>query len=592
MTDRAEPPATPTMGRAVYVRDDLDGYGAILHWEGPPRAEGEVVAVTNVTMGYDPASLTIATVTIAYPGRPTFPAPSLPTAGESVEAWATRTGAPGQMTDAGDVLLVTLRLDMTATDVQAVLAGAPVGRHAQGLLATLATLRRVAATQWRAELKRDEAWPTRPLASVVRDREALPSPDPVQVEQDQARIWDDLQALDDLHALVSQVLEQGPAPETVTPTPSNPIPTDLPTQTSPPVDTVSKALADGRSGRNWGQDDVTGEPVHKRPGASGQARVVETDATETMPAWTRPASEATLTRGGLNALSALQTAIGMTRDAYVRTGVGTVQVELDHLARVIGLRARTHTERMRHRRDVHDYLRLIAAIRVETDEPRVPVRERGKVVQMSWRSSLIVIEEVLLDVEDGQITIDGTGRVPRAVRFRGSDRLFRHARLGNRALPVLGKGNRLDAIPAGQPSGSWARGIGYAAIYHGRRIANHSVSLTREQWLTTYPGDPHPLDLTGNPKRAGRAVEYWTQALDILRTLPGGPLIASMVDPDPPKGRGWVQAWLRQDVLVRLHRDAPEVFGLDAVQAGRADHAAAEQARRRPGRPRSAPTAL
>ena len=47
MTDRAEPPATPTMGRAVYVRDDLDGYGAILHWEGPPRAEGEVVAVTN-----------------------------------------------------------------------------------------------------------------------------------------------------------------------------------------------------------------------------------------------------------------------------------------------------------------------------------------------------------------------------------------------------------------------------------------------------------------------------------------------------------------------------------------------------------------
>ena len=165
----------------------------------------------------------------------------------------------------------------------------------------------------------------------------------------QARIWNDLQALDDLHALVSQVLEQGPAPETVTPTPSNPIPTDLPTQTSPPVDTVSKALADGRSGRNWGQDDVTGEPVHKRPGASGQARVVETDATETMPAWTRPASEATLTRGGLNALSALQTAIGMTRDAYVRTGVGTVQVELDHLARVIGLRARTHTERMRHR---------------------------------------------------------------------------------------------------------------------------------------------------------------------------------------------------------------------------------------------------
>ena len=99
-----------TMGRAVYIRDDLDGYGAVLAWDGPSRAEGERVTVTDVTLAYDATGPVLSGITIAYPGQPTFPAPPLPLAGETVEAWKARTGAPGSMTDAGDAVVVRTAL--------------------------------------------------------------------------------------------------------------------------------------------------------------------------------------------------------------------------------------------------------------------------------------------------------------------------------------------------------------------------------------------------------------------------------------------------------------------------------------------------
>lgn len=581
------------MGRAVYIRDDLDGYGAVLAWDGPSRAEGERVTVTDVTLAYDATGPVLSGITIAYPGQPTFPAPPLPLAGETVEAWKARTGAPGSMTDAGDVLLVTLRPGMTDTDLQAVLATIEDPAHVQGILVTLATLRRVASTQWQGELADDTPWPTRPLASLDRDREAIPVPDPALVNADRAAIWADLQAIDDLRAAIAHVTIKAASDATgaaisEAPSPSDPIPEDLPTQTALPVHLAGAALTDGPTGRHWVDDEGTGRIVHARPGASGRVTVGTVEAVDAVPAWAMTAARATLTRAGTYGFACLQTVIGMTREALAREGTATVQVELDHLARKVGLPVRTYADRMTTRRQVHDILRTIAAMRIETGEPRVKVRERGKIVSHAWQAPLMVIEAVLMPEDVGQLTLDGTGPIPRAIRFRGSDRLVRDARIGNRVLPVLGKGNRIDAIPAGQPSGSWARSIAYAAIYYARLRGSATIMLNRRDLLCTYPGDPHPLDLLADQRSARRAVAYWKFALDILRTLNGVPFLHSVEDPDPQTGRGWAAQWMGQSVLMRLHPDAPEIEGIDDVAAGRATYAAQAAARRsgRPPRPR------
>ena len=38
-----------TIAQAVYIRDDLDGYGAVLAWDGPPRPAPRVNGSPSLT---------------------------------------------------------------------------------------------------------------------------------------------------------------------------------------------------------------------------------------------------------------------------------------------------------------------------------------------------------------------------------------------------------------------------------------------------------------------------------------------------------------------------------------------------------------
>jgi hypothetical protein len=555
-------------GRALYVHDDIDGYAAILAWDGPPRRADEAAIVHTVTLAYNredgPRGLSkLSKLTITYPGKTVGHYPPLP----------------------ADLphLLVTFYPDMSDDAVAQILQVVPE-EHRPHMPGIFAAIGRITGDQWRRELAMDDPGPSRPSATLDRDRTLWPDPDDATIHADRATIDADLATIESLRVMVARAVEGEADP------PAH-ILDDLPAQTSMATHLAQIALADAPTRRGWSSDDQAGEVVHRRPGEGGHVTVVP-DPTNLLGLRVASAFwNHTLDLTGAHGVAAVDVLVGMVRDDLQRTGAGMVTIGLDDLARRVGLRQQTQAERLAARARVFDIVRIIAAMRVEVPNSQTKVRSGNRLVDMSWYSPLIVIEDVQMPT-GGQLALDGSAPTPHAIRYRGSDVLLRHARIGNRALPVLGETVRRDAIPAGQPSGSWARSICTAVMFLCRVSGTYTVTRSREVLLTMYAGAPHLDDVLSVSKHARRAVTYWTDALAILQTLDGGPMFETIDDPPAPTGRGWALAWRRQVVTLRVRRDAPEVKGLDAVIAGRDARKAsmALPVAPRRGRPRRART--
>jgi len=532
--------------RAIYIRDDLDGYAGMIdsgYRSGPPAGDGAARTVTTVTLTYQPPGgmRALDAVAVGYP----MPADALAQGPHVLNAWAR------------DPMLLLLTTSMTAGEVRDAIRGTGPGHHA-GITTALATLSQSVGEQWHRDLDTDTDAPSRPTLTLDRDREAMPSPDPDHVAQDRAMIGIDLAALDALRALVADAIGSDGA--------TDPVPGVIRQQTAWAVDLAGQALTDAPTGRGWSGDDQAGNAVHRRPGNTGQVSVGD----GRVPGFALTAIREAMPRTGTHGIALLQTVITMARDAVGDAAGGIVTVNLDDLARrVHGQRARGVAETGRRRAWAWDQVRLLASLRVEGPGPRLKIRDHGKMVEMAWSHPLIVVEGMLAQI-NGQIALEGMHGIPVAVRIRASDRLASDARLGNRAMPVLGELGRVMTIPAGQPGGSWARAITHALVFEARKRRNRVVMVSRQYLLTHYPGDPHPMDLLGDRKRMRRAVEYWEGALQAIGThLPG--LIEDIKYPEAPTGRGWSAQWLAARVLVRLGLDAPETAGLRDLIAGRAD---------------------
>jgi len=532
--------------RAIYIRDDLDGYAGMIdsgYRSGPPDRDGTARTMTTVTLTYQPPGgmRALDAVAVGYP----MPADALAQGPHVLDAWAR------------DPMLLLLTTSMTAGEVRDAIRGTGPGHHA-GITTALATLSQSVGEQWHRDLDTDTDAPSRPTLTLDRDREAMPSPDPDHVAQDRAMIGIDLAALDALRALVADAIGSDGA--------TDPVPGVIRQQTAWAVDLAGQALTDAPTGRGWSVDDQAGNAVHRRPGNTGQVSVGD----GRVPGFALTAIREAMPRTGTHGIALLQTVITMARDAVGDAAGWIVTVNLDDLARrVHGQRARGVAETGRRRAWAWDQVRLLASLRVEGQGPRSRIRTGGKMVEMAWYHPLIVVEGVLAQI-NGQIALDGMHGIPVAVRIRASDRLASDARLGNRAMPVLGELGRVMTIPAGQPGGSWARAITHALVFEARKRRNRVVMVSRQYLLTHYPGDPHPMDLLGDRKRMRRAVEYWEGALQAIGThLPG--LIEDIKYPEAPTGRGWSAQWLAARVLVRLGLDAPETAGLRDLIAGRAD---------------------
>jgi hypothetical protein len=556
-------------GRALYVRADLDGYAAMLAWDGPPRRADETGTVHTVTLAYgrEDRPCALSSLTIAFPGLPW--GANLPTS-----ASLTQPELPH--------LLVAFQPGMNDDAVEMMLQVLPA-EHRPQIPAILASLGRIASDQWRRELAFDDPDPSRPSTTLDRDRAVWPNPTDATIRADSETIEADLAVIEDLRARFARLVEGDLPAHILDDLPAH-ILDDLPAQTSKATHLAQIAIADAPTRRGWAPVDQDGAIVHRRQGEDGRVTVV-LDPNALLGLQVASAFwDHTLGLAGMYGVAAVDVLVGMVRDDVQRSGAGMVTLALDDLARRIGMRQRTQAERLAARAQVFSIVRNFAAMRVEANT-RSKVRSGGRLVDMSWYSPLIVIEDVQMP-SGGQLAFDGSAPTPYAIRYRGSDVLLRQARLGNVALPVLGETSRRDAIPAGQPPGSWARAIFTAVVRLCRLRGSYTVSAPREVLLTMYAGAPHLDDVLSDRRSARRAVIYWTDALRILRTLDGEPMFDTIDDPTAPKGRGWARDWRKQVVTLQLHREAREVKGLDEVIAGRERYAStARPALPRPGRP-------
>jgi hypothetical protein len=552
----------------LWVRDDLDGYGAMITWDvadGIPE---------------------LASVTIVHNGRPSPVLPPMPVWGAPGAEWlawghardafraTAQYAGPPRYPD-GDVLLLTLRIGLTSEHARAKLADIDVG-HVPHIIRTLKNVRRMAGDQWLRELEDDDPYSTRPSTTLDRNRAVWPHPDAETIRADSEAIKADLAAIDDLQATFARLVESDRPADILK---------DLPAQTSKVTHVVQTALADGPTRRNWKTDHQNGTIVHRRPGERGQVTVVD-DRTDVQELFGRAFLNHALDLTGTYGVAVVDVLVGMIRDDLQRSGAGRLTLALDDLAKRVGLRQRTQAERINARARIFSIVRTLAALWIAVPNTK-KVRVDGRLVDMSFFAPLILLQHVGC-VPRRQLVLDGFGMAwePFEIQFCGSDALLQHARLGNHALEVLGSTARRDAIPGGQASGSWARAI-VAAVQRLCRInARYTVTERRERLLTMYTGEPHLDNVLKDRRTARRAVTYWSDAIKILQTLDGGPMFQTIDDPTAPAGHGWALEWRRQVVTLRVHPEALEVRGLEAVIAGRKRRDQTPRpALPRPGRP-------
>lgn len=445
-------------------------------------------------------------------------------------------------------VLLTLTPGMTEADVVALIKGTDPGQHAS-IAFVLENLLMLVRRHWLKDLSNDVRVPCRPMLTLDRDREVMPVPDTAQVARDREGIVADIAAIGRLSPSVANAIAINEAMVGNRGT--------VRQQTAWSADLLGQAVTDAPSWRNWNEDDQARRPVHRRPGNPGQVSLV--NGVGPPDHALAPMREASLETGS-QGIPLLHTLLTLARDASGSANGGVVTMDLDELAMRLFGRSRGPVEAAQRRATLWEQVRFIANLRVEGPGPRVKIRQGTGWVDMAWFHPLIVIEGLLTGAT-GPVTPEGLHQAPAVIEFRASDRFARDATLGNRALPVLGVLKRVIEVPSGTPSGSWAKAIVFALLFEARKRSCATVEVSRRYLLTHYPGNPHPEDMTDDPRTSRRAVEYWHRAIETIKRDVGG-LIETIEDPEAPTGRGWAARWLKQTIVIRLGLDVPETAGL------------------------------
>jgi hypothetical protein len=253
-------------------------------------------------------------------------------------------------------------------------------------------------------------------------------------------------------------------------------------------------------------------------------------------------------------------------------------VDLDELIKRVGLDPRSKAERKKMRERIYRTLSLIGATRV------VGQRRHKTYDPVQKRNVKLVSQDPLLIVtpwrEAGTQLAFDAGEVPLRVSLFPGPLIAQH-RGNNRILQSCGALLAVSAIPAGKPSGAWARAIGFAlqqlwregasrANYRRAGDDGHTTArfkpFTRKQLLEEIfmPERPPSLDDVLKGSDPSRAIEYWDAAIQILRTNRiighySGANGATLRDwaSDRPR-KGWAGLWRAEELDIRPVRETAE----------------------------------
>ena len=359
------------------------------------------------------------------------------------------------------------------------------------------------------------------------------------------------------------------------------LPQTLPQSTFQEAKRVARGLALGPSGVGW--QELLGEfALIHNDDESGAEHYLRLEGALIPEWWGRPNDNASLRRElaetGHDGIALFYNAIGLV----LYSEKGFVDVEIDELITRIGMDPRSKAERTEARLKVWRILTILGAMEV-FGERRSVIRDRltGKKVHVESSDALLAVKA--WRTVGSQVPFDA-GVAPVKVTINSSPWLARWR--GNRAaLQDFGNLLAISEIPIGQPSGAWARAIGWAlqqfwreeatrATYgragEGNRPTARFRDVTRRELLSMFPPNPSAQDVLGGP-HPSRAIDYCEAAIATLKVSgeagldpPRSPVIGFYAAArdwkhDRPR-KGWADAWLDEPLDIRPASEATQVL--------------------------------
>jgi len=267
--------------------------------------------------------------------------------------------------------------------------------------------------------------------------------------------------------------------------------------------------------------------------------------------------------------------------ANVLTGLslqeGQVTIAMDEMIRALGRgpeARRGPAYRARVEREVWRSVLIFDALAiVGIPIGRYKSRDTKQVVDVGLSGVEAIIK--ITSITPGQVSSDGSA--PPAYFSYVCGPWIERMRGNRQILTDFGDVMRLARIPAGKPSGAWAKSIGLnlnqrwrewshdAEIAHvgdtNKLTARFPRDFTRRDLLggkELYRAIPDAEDIL-NSTNPSRAQEYWEQAITILRERDGASLIGHYAERGPAvafRTKGWKEAWLDQPLDIRPNRES------------------------------------
>jgi len=290
------------------------------------------------------------------------------------------------------------------------------------------------------------------------------------------------------------------------------LPAVLPQPTFQEAKSLAIAVADGRSLRAWAT--IPGETA-LRYALPGEFDVKFMPS----PYWEGQPNFYNLAHSNQDDVLAVLYLVGLAANEQ-----GTVTLRLPELIRRFGWAPRSGEHRVQMLNRLWTDARLADSLYIFGTRPgsyKDPVTKKR--IPLRSEDALIRIIGLRREKDAG-----GSG-IPIEISFIGGPVVERFR--GTSALQRIGDLLKIAAIPAGKPSGAWAKSLALALQQRWREQAAHVEvrrvgedkhetfifrPVTRHELLNTLPPQPWLDEVLAGPKPR-RAVRYWNEALKLLR---------------------------------------------------------------------------
>lgn len=357
--------------------------------------------------------------------------------------------------------------------------------------------------------------------------------------------------------------------------------------TSPEMDALERAAADGKHGLHYVTEPQTPARVHQIAGAShfvrleGESGEEETEASAKLEALSG-AQDADATLAFLYISHLLAPPAPLPANA---TAVGWI--EFDDVIAKIGWNPRSTAERQEMRARLYNFV-LFAERAQVIGERSVKYFDKstGAEIDTKIRAALWRISKTQMP---DQGTLFPESRVPVRVEVMIA-REWAQLLTQPATAQYLPMGELLGNIPGNKPSGAWARVLGLSLASFWRRqpkaALDGSIQPTRRELLERYPPKTGAVAEVLDGPNPQYAITYWCGALQIL--VECGFLKAegeAITTPDEMREalprQGWADQWLNTRTLLQ----PGTAFGETIVQRAAALPAPTTPKKKR-GRPR------